>query len=230
MEKTPAKATLSERVYERIRRDIITGQLKAGSTVNIQQLCQRYEVSEMPVRLALNRLTSENIIEHSPRQRMRVKELNINLCEETFDLRLLLESYCLPNVIMTLSSNESMRLAFQKNVTENLEIVQRLGADATIDDYLINYDFDMEFHLMLMKCSGNQLLVDLYQYLNPFLYVNYVYSKQSKERLLTGIREHEKILRCMLDGDRERARQALETHLSNSKQVIISILKIDSIL
>ncbi len=230
MEKNPTKATLSEQAYQRIRRDIITGQLKAGAAINIQQLCERYQVSEMPVRLALNRLTSENIIEHPPRQRMRVKELNINLCEETFDLRLLLECYCLPNVITTLSTNESIRLAFQKNVTENLEIVQRLGPDATIDDYIINYDYDMEFHQMLMKCSGNQMLVDLYQYLNPFLYVNYVYSKQSKERLLTGIREHERILCCMLDGDGERARQALETHLLNSKQVIISILKIDSIL
>lgn len=230
MEKNTTKATLSERVYQSIRRDIITGQLKAGTTINIQQICQRYEVSEMPVRLALNRLTSENIIEHPPRQRMRVKELNINLCEETFDLRLLLECYCLPNVITTLSTNESMRLAFQKNVTENLEIVQRLGPDSTIDDYIINYDCDMEFHQMLMKCSGNQMLVDLYQHLNPFLYVNYVYSKQSKERLLTGIQEHEAVLRSMLEGDEEQARQALTTHLVNSKQVIISILKIDNIL
>lgn len=230
MEKVPTKATLSERVYEGIRRDIITGRLKAGSTVNIPQLCERFETSETPVRLALNRLALENIIEYSPRQRMRVKELNINLCEETFDLRLLLECYCLPNVIMTLSTNESMRLAFQKNVTENLEVVQRLGPDATIDDYLINYDYDMEFHQMLIKCAGNQLLVNLYQYLNPFLYVNYVYSKQSKERLLTGIREHEKILHSLLEGDERQAHQALSTHLVNSKQVIISILKIESIL
>lgn len=230
MEKNPTKATLSELVYQRIRRDIITGQLKAGTTINIQQLCQRYEVSEMPVRLALDRLTMQNLVEHPSRQRMRVKELNINLCEETFDLRLLLEPYCLPNVITTLNTNESMRLAFQKNVTENLEVVQRLGPDSTIDDYLINYSYDMGFHQLLVKCSGNQLLVDLYQYLNPFHYVNYVYSKQSKERLFTGIQEHERILRRLLDGDEERARQALEGHLNNSKQVIISILKIDSIL
>lgn len=230
MEKTTTKATLSERVYQSIRRDIITGQLKAGTTINIQQLCQRYEVSEMPVRLALNRLTLENIIEHPPRQRMRVKELNVNLCEETFDLRLLLECYCLPNVITTLSSNESMRLAFQKNVAENMRIVQRLGPDSTIDDYLINYEYDLGFHQMLMKCSGNQLLVDLYQHLDPFLYINYVYSKQSKERLLTGIREHEAVLHCLLEGNEEQARQALMTHLVNSKQVIISILKIDNIL
>lgn len=230
MEKTTTKVTLSECVYKRIRRDVITGQLKPGTTVNIRQLCDRYEVSEMPVRLALNRLVLENVIEHSPRQRMRVKALDINLCEETFDLRMVLECYCIPNVLMTLDTNEAMRTAFQDNVKENLEAVQRLGPNATIDDYLLNYDFDIAFHQMLVKCAGNQLLVNLYQYLNPFLYVNYVYSKQSKERLLTGIREHKTILNCLLEGDEQRARQALTAHLSNSKQVIISILKIDQFL
>ena len=230
MEKVPTKETLSERVCQCIRRDIITGHLKAGSTINIQHLCDRYETSETPIRLALNRLATENIVEHSPRQRVRVKELNINLCEETFDLRMLLECYCIPYVIMTLGTNESIRLRFQKNVVENLEVVQRLGPDDTIDDYLINYDYDMEFHQMLIKCAGNQLLVNLYEYLNPFLYVNYVFNKQSKERLLNGIQEHERLLRCLLEGDEEQARQALTTHLLNSKQVIISILKIDSIL
>ena len=110
MEKVPTKETLSERVCQCIRRDIITGHLKAGSTINIQHLCDRYETSETPIRLALNRLATENIVEHSPRQRVRVKELNINLCEETFDLRMLLECYCIPYDIMTLGTNESIRL------------------------------------------------------------------------------------------------------------------------
>ena len=53
MEKVPTKETLSERVCQCIRRDIITGHLKAGSTINIQHLCDRYETSEPPTRLAL---------------------------------------------------------------------------------------------------------------------------------------------------------------------------------
>lgn len=56
---------------------------------------------------------------------MRVKSLNINLCEETFDLRLMLESYYISNVIMTLNTNEAMRLALRRNVEDNLEIVHR---------------------------------------------------------------------------------------------------------
>lgn len=230
MEKNTAKITLSESVYERIRRDIITNQLKPGEKINIRELCSRYDASETPIRLALNRLASENIIEHSPRQGMRVKSLNVNLCEETFELRQMLECYYIPNVIMTLNVNEAMRVAFQKNVEENLELARKLTSDSPIDDYLKNYEYDIAFHHLLIKCSGNKLLMDLYQFLNPFLYVNYVYSKQSQERLITGIQEHEAILRALFSGDEALAREAVKSHLANAKRVIISILKIEHIL
>lgn len=221
---------MSERIYDQIRRDIITNQLKPGEKINIRELCERYDASETPIRLALNRLASENIIDNFPRQGMRVKQMNIDLCEETFDARMMLECYYLSNVVMTLNVNESMRTAFRENVENNLRAVELLDGDSSLDDYLTNYRYDIEFHHLLIKCTGNKLLLDLYQFLNPFLYVNYVYSKQSKERLLTGIQEHQAILQALLNGDEEEARQALIRHLTNSKQVITSILKIEKIL
>ncbi len=230
MEKNTSKVTLSERIYDQIRRDIITNQLKPGEKINIRELCERYDASETPIRLALNRLASENIIDNFPRQGMRVKQMNIDLCEETFDARMMLECYYLSNVVMTLNVNESMRTAFRENVENNLRAVELLDGDSSLDDYLTNYRYDIEFHHLLIKCTGNKLLLDLYQFLNPFLYVNYVYSKQSKERLLTGIQEHQAILQALLNGDEEEARQALIRHLTNSKQVITSILKIEKIL
>ena len=230
MEKNTSKVTLSERIYDQIRRDIITNQLKPGEKINIRELCERYDASETPIRLALHRLASENIIDNFPRQGMRVKQMNIDLCEETFDARMMLECYYLSNVVMTLNVNESMRTAFRENVENNLRAVELLDGDSSLDDYLTNYRYDIEFHHLLIKCTGNKLLLDLYQFLNPFLYVNYVYSKQSKERLLTGIQEHQAILQALLNGDEEEARQALIRHLTNSKQVITSILKIEKIL
>ena len=219
MEKNTSKVTLSERIYDQIRRDIITNQLKPGEKINIRELCERYDASETPIRLALNRLASENIIDNFPRQGMRVKQMNIDLCEETFDARMMLECYYLSNVVMTLNVNESMRTAFRENVENNLRAVELLDGDSSLDDYLTNYRYDIEFHHLLIKCTGNKLLLDLYQFLNPFLYVNYVYSKQSKERLLTGIQEHQAILQALLNGDEEEARQALIRPPTNPKQL-----------
>ena len=52
MERSTSKITLAESVYERIRRDIITNQLKPGEKINIRELSTRYEASETPNRLA----------------------------------------------------------------------------------------------------------------------------------------------------------------------------------
>lgn len=229
MEQASPKITLLEQVYLNIKRDILTNTLKPGEKVNIKELCERYKASETPVRLALNRLASENIIEHFPRQGMRIKPLNINICEETFDVREMLECYYIPNVITTLIVNQSMKNAFKDNVNGNLAVVKQLSADSTPDDYLKNYDYDIEFHNLLIKCAGNQMLVDMYKQINPFLYVNYVYSKQSQERLMTGIKEHESILDALLSADAKEAVERIKKHLHNSKQAIISILKIDHI-
>ena len=51
MERSTSKITLAESVYERIRRDIITNQLKPGEKINIRELSTRYEASETPIRL-----------------------------------------------------------------------------------------------------------------------------------------------------------------------------------
>ena len=113
---TKVKITLSESLYERIRRDIISNQLQPGEKINIRELCSRFNTSETPVRLALNRLAADNIIEYLPRQGMRVKTLNLDICEETFNIREMLECYYLSNIVMTLSVNEEMRRQFQKKI------------------------------------------------------------------------------------------------------------------
>ena len=83
---------------------------------------------------------------------------------------------------------------------------------------------------MLIKCTGIEMLMEIYQKINPFLYVNYVYSKQSQKRLLAGIQEHQKILEALLQGNAQLAEAHIKTHLSNAKRAIISILKIENIL
>ena len=227
---TKVKITLSESLYERIRRDIISNQLQPGEKINIRELCSRFNTSETPVRLALNRLAADNIIEYLPRQGMRVKTLNLDICEETFNIREMLECYYLSNIVMTLSVNEEMRRQFQKNVSESLKIVSTLTPHSTLDDYLKNYEYDIGFHYLLIKCTGIEMLMEIYQKINPYLYVNYVYSKKSQKRLLAGIQEHQKILEALLQGNAQLAEAHIKTHLSNAKRAIISILKIENIL
>lgn len=225
MAKTAPKATLVESISEQIRRDIMMHVLQPGEKINIKELAARYEASETPIRIALNRLVAENIIEDFPRQGMRVKPLDIESCKETFDMRCMMELYCAHDMMVAVNLDMSLKRALKENVERHLNIIQHLTENSPIEEYLENYECDAEFHEMLVKCSCNRLLLTMYRNVNPFLYTNYVYERQSQSRLLDGVQEHMKILEALEAQDEELVKQRLREHLDMARQAILMILK-----
>ncbi|MGG5818199.1 GntR family transcriptional regulator [Falsiroseomonas sp. HW251] len=57
-----AAPTHASSVQERIRADILSGQLPPGQRLQIKAMMQRYEVGQTPLREALNRLSADGIV------------------------------------------------------------------------------------------------------------------------------------------------------------------------
>ena len=53
---------LSEQAYDRIRRDILYGELFPDEKLQIEAVSERYGIGAVPVREALNRLSSEGLV------------------------------------------------------------------------------------------------------------------------------------------------------------------------
>lgn len=54
--------TLAQEVYLRLRENIIKGEFSRGERISIRKISERYGVSTMPVREALNKLQSEGFV------------------------------------------------------------------------------------------------------------------------------------------------------------------------
>lgn len=221
------KATLGENVSELIKNDITKHVLKPGEKINLKDLCTRYGVSETPVRTALTNLAADNLIEIFPRQGMIVKPINIDNCRETFELRRMMELYTADKMVETYAVDESFRKELEENVKQNMDAVKKLNPGSSYDDYQKNYRLDSDFHRTLLSCAGSEMLMNTYQSINPFQYINYVYEKQSKERLIKGIEEHTDVLNALKTGNVDLVREKLATHLDNAMNSIITILKRD---
>lgn len=230
MAKNSPKATLVDTIYASIRKDITQHVLLPGQKINIKELSERYGASETPIKLALNRLISEKIIENFPRQGMKVQSVQAEEIEEIFDMRLMLDLYYTKEIITTVNFNEALRTELAKNVEEHLKIVASLNSDSPVDDYLKNYNYDYVFHELYLKCSGNKKVVDMYHYINPFLYSNYIFRRQSREKDISGVKEHEAILNAILSEDEQSLKEALKVHIYNAKRAVGLILKVDKIL
>lgn len=228
--KQEIKETMVDTICKNIRRDIIAHELKPGQKINVKELAERYGSSETPVKLALNRLLSEQIVENFPRHGMRIKAINEEEAKEIFSLRLMMDLYYAKEVIEAVHSNNMLRQALEENVNEHYEIMKKYENENTVEKYMENYIHDFKFHELFLKCSGNQKLVELYHSINPFIYSNYIFRKQSREKDFAGVEEHKMILQAIVDKDEERLKSYLTLHINNAVKSISMIIKIDKML
>src|SRR5438445_603484 len=83
--------SLTARVYQDLKRDIMTCALRPGAEVYEGQLAERYGVSKTPIREALNTLRQEGYVRVLPRRGYVVAPVSVEDVQEVFHVRLLLE-------------------------------------------------------------------------------------------------------------------------------------------
>src|SRR5690606_2674715 len=56
------QATVASQLYQRLRADILLGELEPGSKLRLSALAQQYDAGAIPLREALNRLSAEQLV------------------------------------------------------------------------------------------------------------------------------------------------------------------------
>jgi len=79
--------------YERIRHDIVSGELAEGERLTEQSLAARLGISRTPVRAAVGRLVHEGFVERGRGYSTRVARFPADELEQIFSLRLSLEGH-----------------------------------------------------------------------------------------------------------------------------------------
>src|SRR3954465_7935568 len=82
---------LTERAYERLRRDIISCAIAPGSEISEQQLATQYKLGKAAVRVALTKLAHGGLVRAIPRRGYMVMPVTLKDIHDVFELRLMLE-------------------------------------------------------------------------------------------------------------------------------------------
>lgn len=220
------KITLVDKTYDLIKEDVLSGELAPGSKIDIKELCNRFNVSPTPLKIALNRLVEDNLLINNPRKGMFVKEFDLSEMLELCDLRLMFDLFYVEEIITTLQFNSDLRNRLQENIIKSREFVNSLPEEADLEMYLKNYQYDYEFHELFLVCTGNKKLVEVYHKINPFHYSVFIFNRQSLSKLELQVDEHEAILEAALKGDVELLKDQLKHHYENIKTAISLVVKI----
>lgn len=128
---------------------------------------------------------------------------------ELLDLRCLMEADAVSKLIESSDAEAIEAMAAS---------IERLRVSDTIKE---RASADMEFHLILVKTTGNRLYELLLTALQGgFLSYHQVSLETHTAQLERLTREHTAILDAIKAKDKKAAREAINTHLGNSRQII----------
>jgi len=205
---TPNQLTIASDVYERLRADILRGILAPGGKLRIEQVCERYGAGNSPVREALNRLSTEGLVERREQRGFYVVAISAADLDDLVCTRCLLEEAALRQAMARQDA------AWHEGLVVALHRLTRVPRFEPGDAYRENPEWEQahrEFHRALVAGCGSGRLVRLCLELHDQAYR---YRQLAIQDAFPRHRpdEHSAIVECILAGDGDGAAAALTAH------------------
>jgi DNA-binding GntR family transcriptional regulator len=203
---------LREVVYESLRSTIISGKIPVGERIIEKEYANRLNISRTPIREALKRLQSEDLVEYIPKYGVVVKRISKEDALEIYKIRESLEILVVCNSIDNITQKEInqieelLDLTERKNLEYNLKEVEKLF---------------VEFNNCIYKASKMNRLPLMISQLNDYLKHFRNISILDETRRNIAIHEHRQILQAIIDKDKGAAEKLIRKHLSHSLDIVL---------
>lgn len=195
-------------LYDRMREDILTGELDAGETLVETGLASRYGTSRTPVREALRRLEQDGLIERSARG-MRVRTRSPEEILEIYEVRILLEAAAAQAAAQRHTSYDLARL---RNLHEHMAGLDR-------EDGAALARANRDFHEAIWAMSHNSTLCDLLIRLNSHLGRYPATTLTFPGRWETVLEEHAQLIAAIAARDDQKAERIARDHMTAARDV-----------
>lgn len=213
-----AQPTLASSVYERLREDILRGQLEPGSKLRIEFVSERYEAGHSPVREALNRLSSDGLVDRRDQRGFYVAAASVA------DLLELTRTRCWLEEVGLRESIKAFSPGWEEGVVLALHRLGRVPRSISPDAYQENPEWERlhrAFHRSLIAgCGSHWLLVfcdqladQAYRYRQ--LSVQQVFPKRKEGN------EHQAIVDAVFRRDADQAVALLCEHYRKTAEIIV---------
>lgn len=207
------KAPIVDQVYSDIKRRIIRGDLKPNAKLCVRELCEYYNISDTPLKQALNRLVAERLVEALPRRGMRVRCITQKDIHEALETRMMIELYAIPFVLQSTENDDTVLKRLEENLKRNEELIKATGNFFDYSDKAMEeLEISREFHTIMVECIGNCVILDFYQSTVKHQYVFYQYGKDKANEVLASLNEHKKIFSFLKARDEEGLRATIIEH------------------
>ena len=229
----PRRSILSDETYSMIRAMIFAHEIVPGDRVNIDALAVQLGVSQTPIREALARLESEDLIAKEPLKGYRATNLlTVKEFADLFSFRLLIEPFAAEQAAILIDAAGIKEL--QSEISSAKEALNFK------DERLIEAitEHDARFHSLIAKYSDNKTLASAFTNTHCHLHLFRLYVATQKHLIEPGdktnfiqdlftqyynsdrgqlaIKQHMAIAKAISAHNPEKAKAEMHSHIESS--------------
>lgn len=203
------RVSMVDNVAERLRHDLLTGEIRPGAPIKVVELERRFGVSHIPIREAVRRLESEGLIVAMPQRAAVAAGVNLDDLRGLYDLRRIIECEVIRRSVDAMTSEQ---VAAVQSSLEKLEAV------ANDHDSSVFWELHRDFHWALLEPGATawieRMLDQMWQasqrYIRLFV----------TETLTDAMRDHRALLRHCEQRDGAGAVDVLRGHLARTELAV----------
>ena len=209
---------LSEKAYEQIRSQILTGDLRVGDVLSRRRLAGRMNMSFLPVTEALQRLEAEGLVESRPRVGTRVRVPTKQDILDSYVIREALESQAARLCAEHINPEEKKQL--QANARKLDELQRLCGPEGVDSGFLFSvHSYHMQFHMRiadLSRCPGLRTAIER----ERVLIFNWFYDLATG-RNTSPKDHHAKLAAAVCSGDPFKADEVMRMHVRYGMEQVL---------
>lgn len=210
-------ATLASSIYERLKGDILSATLEPGRKLQLRFLMEHYEAGQTPLREALNRLTTEDLVIGREQRGFFVKSISLEELGELTKTRCWVEGLALRESIANADPDweEALIVAHHR--------LDRAPRSLNAEQFQSNPEWERlhkAFHAILISGCQSRPLIGFCEQLADQLSRYRALSSRKAFRVRKVSQEHADIVKAVLDRDSEGAMRLLKRHYEQTAEFI----------
>ena len=211
-----SESSVQSAVYNALRNNIMSLQLKPGTAMSTQEIAQKLEVSRTPVREAFIRLQRDGLVDIYPQKETIVSRIDFQKVEQE---RFLRESLECSNIDLFVDKFTS------RDISELELNIERQNSTVTDCNYNSLLELDNEFHHYMFKVTGQKLAWETIEHSSNHYARIRLITVWNKDIMTETILQHQKILSALQNKNAEYAKIAMKAHLHKLENQIAQIMK-----
>lgn len=215
----------AERAYRRLRNEILHGDLMPGERLRAADLQDRFQLGLTPIREALMRLSSENLVDAETNRGSRVTEASLAELVDLMSTRRIIERACLTAAIAHGDT------AWEAEIIAAMHLLSRTPLPADAEDRRAAAEWEVHhrrFHTALVAACGSNWLLRFWNMLadhsERYRKVRLLHHREVKAEVRDVNAEHQLIMAAVLDRDTVRATELMDAHLAATEKSVARLL------